>query len=152
MSIAILRMERVVTTTDIPVKGPLPLQNSLTGTFTSAGVIVFGSGTTFTKDFVPGDWIYSATTNEIRKVEGVQSDTIMRVSSAFTSPALAQACNRVRGQLLRGLSIWVSGAGAVTINGDSFATGETYSVNSSSGIEPIVYDATGSTITFDLNY
>ncbi len=53
-----------------PNIGTLPASRLLTGTFGSVGVVVTGVGSKFTTEMVEGDWLYSTTNNELRRIEG----------------------------------------------------------------------------------
>lgn len=63
--------------------GTYPAAATKTGTFTSAGVIVTGTGTKFLKEVRKGDIIYSG--SGIRKVVAVHSDTRLDVNKAFAA-------------------------------------------------------------------
>ena len=63
----------------------------LSGTVSSAGVNVTGTGTTFTTTVQPGDYLYAPNTGEARRVRAIVSDTQLMVETVFSSdiPALS---------------------------------------------------------------
>ena len=68
----------------------------LTGTITSSGVAVTGSGTLFTTELEIGDWI-AGSSGEFREVASIISDTSLTLSNAFTSDILTgQSISRMQ--------------------------------------------------------
>lgn len=68
----------------------------LTGTITSSGVAVTGSGTQFTTELEIGDWI-AGSSGEFREVASIISDTSLTLSNAFTSDILTgQSISRMQ--------------------------------------------------------
>lgn len=59
--------------------------SSLVGTFVSIGTAVTGSGTTFTTDLNPGDYIYDSGSKTVRQVKTVVSDTSIVLVGAFAT-------------------------------------------------------------------
>lgn len=68
---------------------------SITGTITSSGVSVTGSGSAFLTELAIGDFI-AGTANEFREVTAIASDTALTLAEAFTVDiASGQAAKRV---------------------------------------------------------
>lgn len=68
---------------------------SLTGTITSSGTAVTGSGTAFLTELAVGDFI-AGTANEFREVTAIATDTSLTLASAFTTDiASGQAAKRI---------------------------------------------------------
>lgn len=152
MSIKLTQTARYVTGVNgYAVKGTLPLARALTGTFSSAGTVVIGTGTLFTTEIVEGDWLFSTTTNELRRVEGVSTDTTLRLEQAFSVDQTTQATKTCRA-LYFTIILTVSGGTSVTINGATYKSEEIISYNASNCLMPWYYDATGSELTFDVSY
>lgn len=132
-------------------KGTLPLARTLTGTFSSVGVVVTGTSSLFVDEIVQGDWLLSTTNNQLRRVRGVTNNTTLILEEAFTVNQTAQAVKTCR-TLYFTIIVTVSGEAAVTINGSTYQPDEVISYNSSNSIMPWYYDATGSELTFDVSY
>jgi hypothetical protein len=71
-----------VQTTDDSV----PASTAGTGTFSSSGVVVTGTGTNFTL-LKEGDYLINETASNIQEVERVISDTSLRLKEAFSANA-----------------------------------------------------------------
>lgn len=133
--------------------GTLPVAVAKTGTFSSVGTIVTGTGTLFNKELVEGDWLYSTNSKELREVGwiNIKRETNLKLVSAFTTPSINDPVLVCRTRY-KSVMITISGAAVVTVNGKTYQPGEVLSFNSDTGIVPIYYDATGSEITFDVTY
>lgn len=154
MPIPLSTPQRLITGVDgFPNKGTLPAFRTLTGTYSSSGVVVTGTSSLFTTEVVEGDWLFNATTNELRKVQGVTIDTILILEAAFSSDASGEDVAACR-TLYRSISITISGTVAATFNESTFQPGEVYSLNSNNSIAAVTYDASGGSeqITFDVVY
>ena len=64
--------------------GGLPATRTLTGTFTSVGTAVTGSGTSFTTEFEVGDILFSSSNAEARKIETITDNTNIVLSTAYS--------------------------------------------------------------------
>jgi len=65
--------------------GGMATTTTETGTFTSSGTAVTGSGSAFTTDFSEGDILYSSSNSEGRRIITIGSDTSITLESAFTA-------------------------------------------------------------------
>jgi hypothetical protein len=140
-----------------PSKGTLPKGRTLTGTFSSIGNIVTGTGTLFTKELagVRG-WLYSTTDNELRPFFQINGDTNLRLETPFTNNQTNQPVV-VCMPLYKSIAAKSSHAtNASQINGRIFTAGSIKNFNFDAGINPITYDAasagTTGEITFNLAY
>src|SRR5688500_14942926 len=69
-----------------PTKGTLPKGRTLTGTFSSVGTIVTGTGTLFTTELAGMQgWLYSTTDNELRMFTQINGNTNLVLDKAFTN-------------------------------------------------------------------
>ena len=81
-----------------------PAATALTGTLTSTGIRIVGTGTSFRTQINVGDYLVDAT-NIARRVVDVVDDNLLRVDSAFVAPLVAATCTRVRTLVCRQLSV-----------------------------------------------
>lgn len=140
-----------------PTKGTLPKGRTLTGTYSSAGKIVTGTGTLFTTELqgMKG-YLYSTTDNELRSFFQINGDTNLYLEQAFTNDQTAQAMI-VCTPLYRGIAAKSSHATiASNFNNRTFPAGSVKNINFDAGVNPITYDAASGSnmgeITFDLVY
>lgn len=126
--------------------GTLPFAITKTGTVSSVGTVVTGTGTLFTTELVQSDYLYNAATNEVRKITGIQSNTILRIDTAFTSPLSAVAVQTSRAQFV---SVAITATGAGTKDGVAMTSGQNISINNDAGISPFTYSGS---LTFDVGY
>jgi hypothetical protein len=94
---------------------------TLTGTITSSGVTVTGSGTAFTSELSIGDFI-SATANEYREVTNISSDTSLTLQVAFNSDIGSAEAFKRRQFLAERLDSFESGSLGMISGGLSFNT------------------------------
>lgn len=100
---------------------PTPSGN-LTGTLTStAGCKVTGVGTLFSTELSVGDYLLNATTDDVQKIERIESDTILALAAAMTTPLSGTTCKRIKNNNMKGIQVCFTGAG--TIRGASQAAG-----------------------------
>lgn len=138
-----------------PAKGTLPEGRTLTGTFSSVGTIVTGTGTLFETELggVRG-WLYSTTDNELRTFFQINGNLNLVLEEAFTS-------NQTNEPVIVCMPLYMAIAAKNThatndsqLNGRKFSAGTVKNFNFDAGINPITYDdaSGGSTgeITFDL--
>lgn len=133
-------------TAPAPAQGPLPFAIVKTGAVSSLLTVVTGTGTLFTKELVQSDYLYNATSNEIRKITGIQNDTTLIIESPFTSELAAAAVVITRVQYV---SVAITATGAGTKDGVAIASGQFLSFNSDGGISPFTYSGS---LTFDVGY
>lgn len=144
MSLKTLRY--IAGTAPLPSVGAFPAQTTKTGTISSLLTVVTGVGTLFAKELVQSDYIYNATTNEIRKIVGISSDTILRIDSPFTSELAGQAVFISRAKYV---SVAITATGSGTKDGAVVATGQFISLNSDGGVAPFAYSGS---LIFDVGY
>lgn len=115
--------------------------SALTGTISSAGVQITGSGTAFLTELQVGDFIFEYTTNkEVRQIASISSDTELSLTSEFTSTVSNKAYKRTRGTVYNRIEFEVAGANA-TINNVAAATGQKgVFENSNRRLDPIVVE------------
>lgn len=133
-------------TAPAPAQGTLPFAITKTGTVSSVGTVVTGTGTLFTTELVQSDYLYNAATNEIREITGIQNNTTLIIDSAFTSPLSAVAVQTSRTQFV---SVAITATGTGTKDGVAIASGQFLSFNSDGGISPFTYSGS---LTFDVGY
>lgn len=88
-----------------------PKSTTVTGTVTSyAGSrVIEGSGTTFLADFSGGDYVVNFTTNELRKIDFVVSNTEIVLVTAFGTAFAAATVKATKGDS-RQISVAAEGA------------------------------------------
>ncbi len=67
--------------TAFPTTGAIPIPTGKTGTILSTGKKVRGTGTLFTKQMKPGDFIYAK--NVVRMIDYIESDYMLTLTQAF---------------------------------------------------------------------
>lgn len=138
-----LRYIRETTGVDgFPDKGTIPGYETQSGTFSTNGRTLTGSSSSFLSELLPGDYLYSTTLHEIRRVQDVSRDNAGYLRQAFSSNVSGDNVNRVRPRY-RVVSFEDVGSSPAIIQGDTLAAGTYDSINSNYGVEPITYDASG---------
>lgn len=134
-------------TADLPLKGPIPKGTTLSGTFSTNGIIVTGVGTKFSTDLggVEG-WLYSTSLNQLRKFRGYNSDISLQLETPFTSNVSGDPMMVC---FIRYTLVTISnlGANAGTVKERMFAAGEIETYPNDAGIEPITYDFTANGVS-----
>ncbi len=137
-------------------KGSLGRSKTLTGTFSSVGKIVTGTGTLFETEISGGKyWLYSTTDNELRAFTQINGNTNLVLEAAFTN-------DQTNEPMIIVAPLYISISAQNThptndsqLNNRKFAAGAIDNYNFDV-INPITYDAAsgGSTgeITFKLGY
>lgn len=69
--------------TFFPMKGAIPIPTGKSGTIISAGRRVRGTGTKFTSEMHPGDYLYHK--DVVRRIDFVESDTMLTLTQEFPS-------------------------------------------------------------------
>lgn len=140
-----------------PTKGSLPQGRTLTGTFSSVGTVVTGTGTLFETELggIQG-WLYSTADNELRRFTKINGNTNLILDEAFTYNQVNQPMV-VCTPLYRSIGARSShSTNAAQLNNRTFSAGQSKSYNFPGGIDPITYDAASGAatgqITFDLGY
>jgi hypothetical protein len=137
-------------------KGTVPKGRTLTGTWSSVGTIVTGTGTLFTTELggIAG-WLYSTTDNELRRFFQINGDTNLVLEKAFTNNQTNQAMIVVE-PLYQSVAAKSSHATvAANLNNRTFTAGSVKNFNFPT-VNPITYDAASGSnmgeITFDFAY
>jgi hypothetical protein len=140
-----------------PSKGTLPKGRTLSGTFSSNGKIVTGTGTAFTTELggMKG-WLYSTADNELRAFTQINGDDVLYLDTAFTNNQSGQPVI-VCTPLYRSIGARSSHASnPATLNNRTFTAGQSKSYNFPGGVDPISYNAASGAlsgeITFELGY
>jgi hypothetical protein len=134
----------------------IPRSVAGTGTLTSVNnkEKIVGTGTLFLAQLSIGDFIYIKGQNDFRKVINIVSNTELTIETPFGVDLAGDAFDRVIRPWVRKVS-WVVGTGAVLIDGISFPTGasDTIEADAAKGkkasgdyVDPIDVDATGGKI------
>lgn len=106
-----------------------------TGTFSTSGVLVTGTGTKFIKDFTDkGAFLVDATNFEVRKIKSIVSDTQMYLETAFSGNRTNLACNRGYSKFVQ-LNI-ISASGVTTVNGIQIVPATIFYMDSDGGFDP----------------
>jgi hypothetical protein len=140
-----------------PTKGTLPKGRTLTGTFSSVGTIVTGTGTLFTTELAGMQgWLYSTTDNEVRMFTQINGDTNLILDKSFTNNQTDQAVI-VCTPLYIAIGAKSSHASnSASLNNREFTAGSVKNFSFDGGLTPITYDAASGVstgeITFDLAY
>lgn len=140
-------------------KGVITGTTTFTGAFAvSAGnTIAVGTGTLFKKELQRGDWLYSTTTNEVRKIMVIYGDFTIGFNKPFSSAITADNVIVARRSQARSIVIRDIGSATSIVNGNiSFANGYSLALNNSeAGIEPLVYDTltnAGASLSLTVSY
>ena len=140
----------------------IPASANATGTISTDGAAVTGTGTLFKTEMPKGSWLTSIGADEIRQVLTVESDTLVYLSDAFTADLAAGTPNVIHTSKLNisaiSISVPAAAAAACTVDGVTFPKGAalTFSKDGRSTssvrdfIDPIVVDATGSTMLISI--
>lgn len=148
----------------IPVKGTFPLPLTQTGTITTnnaggapalAGRIVAGVGTLFITGGVTykvevGDYLAHPTTREIRRIEFVNSDTMLTLVNAFSASVTGVALLLVKKNYYRYILASSTGTAAASLNEQGFAINDKFFNDGA----PLSYDVStaSSEISFTLSF
>lgn len=140
-------------------KDTIPASVTGTGTVSTKGIYVTGVGTKFMSlaELGMGFWICDLANDEIRKVDGVDSDTVARLTHAFTADLSADPLIIVKRTDLdiRQVSVSIDGTltdgeidGVALLAGNALAFGKPSDSTrgSYSFIDPLIADATGTVI------
>ena len=143
-------------------KDSIPRSTALTGTITSLGNAISGSGTDFQAELEIGTFIVSLAQNEVRRIIEIDPNTqYAEIDSPFTvdiTVAIALIAVPLADVALRELSLLNQGAVDGEVEGSTFTVNQaiTWNANDSDArgqhgfIEPKVADATGTVIGFSI--
>lgn len=137
----------IISGSNFPAKGTIPLSSPKAGTIISTGVMVRGTGTSFLTDVQQEDYIHA--NNVIRKVRHVISNELLELEAAFPSNITTAHGLRVcRPQVYNAIYAKSTGdADATALQEAPFAQNDTLL----NGGAPISFDATAGQIDFTLS-
>lgn len=129
-----------------------PAPVALTGTISSTGLEVTGTGTLFLTEIVNPNtnfllykYIFNPSTGEIMEIEGVRSNTHLKLKHAFAVNLSGAALNVVNNYFYNSISIDPLGAGVIMFTPNSLATtldeNATVNLSNDRGIQPIGLNA-----------
>ena len=124
----------------------LPEPIVMSGTITSVGNTVFISGGL--ELFSAGEFIYNPGTNEVRKITKILNESTVEIDEAFTDDIETPVDFRITGRdRFKKLALYVIGATSGTYMGYTFPSGIVVDLEDfDNGIDPVVINATGTTI------
>jgi hypothetical protein len=128
---------------------PTPSAN-LTGTLTSRGKTIDGTGTLFLSELSAGDYLLNPTTDQLQIIERIESNILLTVKTAFTTPLSGDTCQRIKNNSIKSIQVVFTGATLGTIRGASQATGGSWAplvrwkIERGSGIDPQLITPGGS--------
>lgn len=140
-------------------KRSVPFNASGTGTITTYGIKIVGTGTLFSTELQAGSYLVNLTTNEAIKVYRQDTDTKAFLEKPFAADITAATPQIISKAKAKVKEIQLVTAGSCFIDGVAFTGTKGYNKNGDhkSGrpnlIEPIIVDASGSSMTVDIiNY
>jgi hypothetical protein len=129
--------------------GVFPASSTKTGTITSTGTDVRGTGTLFLTEVRKGDYIWCQ--NQIRKVTVIYNNTRLTVNAAFAPDVAAQALKTVR--QVPNIKLSISNVdsvtaylGTLTADAQILEPGQSVNYTSDNGMGPIAYNPNGGTL------
>lgn len=135
-----------------------PAMEQVSGTFTSSGLVVTGSNTLFLSEICTGSgnnlkykYLFSSTNKEIREIDFVINDTLLRLKSSFTSDAAGDDVNCPDYRFAcKEVSIFTAGsATSVACTGGTLQTilaNVGVNFKTDDGLKPIAVDGNGDTV------
>lgn len=131
----------------LPVKGTIPLNQTLTGTISVTGKTVRGTGTTFLDGKIAvGDYLYAS--EVVRKVQVIHSNDMITLDYEFPVGVTGQPLRVVKVNAYRGM-ITARSTGSADVTKFQEAPFRMNDVAVFSA--PISYDATAGEISFTVN-
>lgn len=133
------------------------LSNVSVGTFTTSGnTVTITGGVDLRKYALNETYVYSSTNNQLKKViwsprATQEASNILNIESAFTNPVAGDNFVLVIGKY-KSMYVRNTGAGAGTVASGSIKTGDELPISEVYRIDPLVFDATGTTLVFTLTY
>lgn len=140
----------------------VPLSATGTGTVSTQGIAIIGSGTAFKTELRTGSYLFNGS-DEIRRVRYVETDTLAYLEDAFTADLSSDALLFVDSKKAQTKSISALmplGESGATVNGTDMIEGVPVTFektgNSHYGrvdfVNPIIVDATSSVVTYSIQY
>lgn len=137
----------------VTTKRCVPLEQAKTGTVSSTGKIITGTGTLFTTEAQGGQWVYSSSQNEVRRIIKISSATELEIDFPFTTPLVAAPFVVVPASRYTKLQYFNVGGGIAQIDGVNIAAAATGafeinrdSVSKHDFLDPIIVDGSVSNI------
>jgi hypothetical protein len=126
---------------------PTPSAN-LTGTLTSTGKTIKGTDTLFRSELSPGDYLLNATADELQKVARIESDTLLYLDAALTTPISGATCKRIKNDNMKAMQIVFTTAngtirGASQASGGAWPFGQVWRMKKDGGIDPQLVTPSG---------
>jgi hypothetical protein len=137
-------------------KRSVPFDSDGTGTISTYGTAIVGTGTKFSTELQAGSYLVNLATNEAIKVYRQDLDTTAWLEKPFTSDITSATPRIITKAQAKVKEIKLQTSGSCFINGVAFTGTEDYNKNGDhkSGrpnlIEPIIVDATGASMTVDI--
>ena len=139
---------------DITSLVTIPDSVALSGTVSSDGTTVTGTGTDVLADLETGDWIYDAAQKEVRKILSISDRLqVFHLEKAFSVDLAAINLVKVPASQLEEISLSNVGAAPGTIDKNEFGAGELAIFKKDSNfrgqrgfVDPKVVDGTGTKI------
>jgi len=137
-------------------KRSLPFNVAGTGTIQTFGVAIVGTGTLFNAELEAGSYLVDLTHNECRKVIRRDNDTKAYLETPFTTDITSSTPQIISHSKLKVKEIGLKTSGSCFLNGTAFTGEKIFSKTGNSRssrrdfIEPVVVDATGSTMTVEI--
>lgn len=130
-----------------PVKGTIPIARIMTGTISSTGVSVRGTGTLFESQVKIGDYLYDADAS-VRKIKSIETDTLLTLEAAFPADVVGITVRKCEPQTFKVIQAEnTSTDTAAELQEAPFAAGSRII----SWGSPIAYDATAGVIAFTVS-
>jgi len=136
----------------LAAKSTVPASSTKTGTVSTAGKNVTGTGTLFRSELKPGDWIVDLSQDEVRKVDEIRDNTFLVLDSAFTADLVGAALVVVRSRVKQ-VSIGNTGGTNGEIDGVAIIPGQTVNFQKNGKnpdgkdfIDPVIVDPASTTI------
>jgi hypothetical protein len=140
----------------VGVEDTIPASTTGTGTIAVTGTGVFGTGTDFKSEVQAGGWLVDFAQNEIRKIIKVNSDTSATLQESFTldiAPSTALIFVAREDLNVRELSFYADTVDAL-LDGSTLQAGVAVDLgktgnskeHKTSFIDPVIIDATGTTV------
>ena len=136
-----------------PIKGTIPSFITGTGNITTKGSIVTGDGTNIFDSEIHGSrFIYSALTNEVRRIRQVYNANTLFLESPFSTDITSP--ESLKFVKIRAMQVSVRNKGSNTgqFENRDIDAGEAINNYVPNGLYPITYDATGTTFEFSIMY
>lgn len=130
----------------VATKGVLTGTITVTGTFSGVAThkVITGTGTLFKSELQIGDWLYSTTLNEVRKIIRIHDDFKLGLDRAFSGTNTANAMKIARRSSARSVVVKDSGTTGTSLINNVLPIKGGYAQsfnNSESGINAMTYDA-----------